>query len=45
MSESKRFAHMFDKSIEFVRKWLEIRVTAVNSNSVHLVDNSYNFDT
>ena len=26
MSESERFAHMFDKSIELVRKWSEIRV-------------------
>lgn len=24
MSESKRFTHMFDKSIEPVRKWSEI---------------------
>ena len=26
MSESERFAHMFDKSIGLVRKWSEIRV-------------------
>ena len=26
MSESERFAHMFDKSIGLVRKWPEIRV-------------------
>lgn len=26
MSESARFAHMFDKSIGLVRKWSEIRV-------------------
>ena len=26
MSESERFAHMFDKSIRLVRKWSEIRV-------------------
>lgn len=27
MSESERFAHMFDKSIGLVRKWSEIRVS------------------
>lgn len=26
MSEPKRFAHMFDKSIGLVKKWSEIRV-------------------
>ena len=26
MSESERFAHMFDKSIGLVKKWSEIRV-------------------
>ncbi len=26
MSESERFAHIFDKSIGLVRKWSEIRV-------------------
>ena len=26
MSESERFAHMFDKSIGLVRRWSEIRV-------------------
>ena len=26
MSESERFTHMFDKYIELVRKWYEIRV-------------------
>ena len=26
MSESERFAHMFDKSIWLVNKWSEIRV-------------------
>ena len=26
MSESERFAHMFDKSIGLIRKWPEIRV-------------------
>ena len=26
MSESERFAHMFDKSMGLVRKWSEIRV-------------------
>ena len=26
MSESERFAHMFDKSIGLVRKWSEIKV-------------------
>ena len=25
MSESKRFAHMFDKSIGLVKKWSEIK--------------------
>lgn len=25
MSESERFAHMFDKSIGLVRKWSEIK--------------------
>ena len=29
MSESERFAHMFDKSIGLVRKWSEIRVGLV----------------
>lgn len=26
MSESERFAHMFDKFIRLIRKWPEIRV-------------------
>lgn len=26
MSESERFAHMFDKSIGLVKKWSEIKV-------------------
>ena len=26
MGESKRFAHMFDKSIGLVRKWAEIGI-------------------
>ena len=26
MSESERFAHMFEKSIGLVRKWSEIKV-------------------
>ena len=29
MSESERFAHMFDKSIGLVRKWSEIRIGLV----------------
>ena len=29
MSESARFAHMFDKSIGLVRKWSEVRVGLV----------------
>ena len=29
MSESERFAHMFEKSIGLVRKWSEIRVGLV----------------
>ena len=29
MSESERFAHMFDKSIGLVKKWSEIRVGLV----------------
>ena len=31
MSESERFAHMFDKSIVLVRKWSEIKVGLIPS--------------
>ena len=41
MSESERFAHMFDKSVGLVRKWSEIRVVLMTAYSISYPNSLY----